>query len=45
MDKSQIDRLLAYGEQLGEMMLADQTDPELDVPVYQIAQTDPARGS
>lgn len=44
-DISQIDRLLAYGEQLGEMMLADQTDPELDVPVYQIAQTDPARGS
>ncbi|MGE5261750.1 MAG: patatin-like phospholipase family protein [Acidobacteriota bacterium] len=37
-DISAIDRLLAYGETLGKMMLADQTDPELDLPVYQIAQ-------
>jgi hypothetical protein len=44
-DISQIDRLLAYGEQLGEMILADQRDPELDVPVYQIARTAPVNGS
>lgn len=40
-DISQIDRLLAYGDQLGAMILADQTDPELDLPVYQIARTAP----
>ncbi len=33
-DVDKIDRLIEYGKKFGEMILNDQTDPELDEPVY-----------
>ncbi len=36
-DVSQVDRLIAYGEKFGQMILNDQTDPDLDIPVYRVS--------
>ncbi len=33
-DIAQVDRLIEYGEQFGQMILNDQTDPDLVKPVY-----------
>ena len=33
-DIAQVDRLIEYGEQFGQMILNDQTDPDLQKPVY-----------
>ena len=33
-DVSKIDRLIEYGDQFGQMILNDQTDPELNEPVF-----------
>ncbi len=33
-DVAQVGKLIEYGEKFGQMILSDQTDPDLNVPVY-----------
>ncbi|MBI3742460.1 MAG: hypothetical protein HY257_11995, partial [Chloroflexi bacterium] len=35
-DVAAIPRLLEFGEQLGQMMVNDETDPDVDLPVYKL---------